>query len=69
MRKLILFVALCLLSLGCAAFLSAWGPSPIREMYIIERFDDPFLIILYAPFLFAVILIVSWWRKASRRAE
>ena len=70
MAKLIIFVLLCLLSLGCAAFLAGWGPhSTIRDMYIVDRFDNPFLLILYAPFAFAVYAVLSWWRASSRKSK
>ncbi|MEO1968277.1 MAG: hypothetical protein ABGW87_06145 [Sphingomonadaceae bacterium] len=69
MKKLIIFILLCALSVFCAAFLTAWGAPSIREAYVIEKFDDPFLVVLYAPFVFAFYWIVSWWYENSRRSK
>ncbi|WP_375291862.1 hypothetical protein [Qipengyuania sp.] len=70
MSKLVVFVLLCLLSLGCAVLLASWGPhSTIREMYVVDSFENPFLLILYAPFAFAIYTVLSWWRASSRKTK
>jgi hypothetical protein len=70
MAKLIIFGLVCLLSPGCAAFLAGWSPhSTIRDIYIVDSLDDPFLIVLYAPFAFAAYAIVDWWRASTEKAK
>ena len=69
MWKWITFFVLSAMSIGCAYFLSARGPNTtIREMYDVERIDL-IAIILYAPFAFAGIAILDWWRRSNRKSK
>ena len=63
MLRTVYFLGLCMLSLGFAAFLSGWGPSPILEMYVPygggASIGGELLIlaILYSPVLYLIGMI------------